>query len=668
MRNIKYNEAFKNKKQKSFNHNMNNKIKSFTSLDLRDINNYNSIQNKENIQFNNNLTLSFLKTNNLPSNKTIQTKNNKNKKFNQNKLKIEVYKNSNNYKISRINPTKSFNQIQFNNSINSKLNNSISAYIYNKKIKKKNLNILLDLKKNSFNNMDYSTNLSKNKNDILSHTTYNIYNLNTPIYNLINFQTTIDNKKYFSPRLINESSKLSNKNKININKINSKSSLGFSDNEVEKNLTISSSRPFSSDKTVINNKNKIKNKNNKLSYSNIYNDKINFFKSPYDHSKIANLKKGRNITNKNRINKNNNKINSIKANVTDLKKYLTLSLKNNSNITNKNKNKSKNFHPKEKSKSILSQLSNNNSISINSKNNFKYSSNLEIPKIISKKVMKINSCTLAGYSSPGIQKLNQDKFFIKKDFLDEPEQFFIGVCDGNGMHGHFISEYVSKFLPLNLTNISNDEFIKSAFLKIQKSLLTENLKIDSSLSGTTCVSVILSLEKIIGINLGDSRAVLARYENGAYNAINLTRDHKLTEPDEMKRILKNGGIIKQYCDSKTKEYIGPERVFLNNSEIPGLAMSRSIGDSIAHNIGVISEPEILRLNYNGNEKFIVIASDGIWEYIDSEECVKIIKDYYENNMDAVGGLNALVKEAFKRWKNENDNVDDITAIVIFFED
>ena len=96
-------------------------------------------------------------------------------------------------------------------------------------------------------------------------------------------------------------------------------------------------------------------------------------------------------------------------------------------------------------------------------------------------------------------------------------------------------------------------------------------------------------------------------------------------------------------------------------------MSRSIGDSIAHNIGVISEPEILRLNYNGNEKFIVIASDGIWEYIDSEECVKIIKDYYENNMDAVGGLNALVKEAFKRWKNENDNVDDITAIVIFFE-
>ena len=659
MRNIKYNKASKNTKQYTFNNTLNKNIKSFTSLNLRDINNYNNLQNKENIRFNNNLTLSFLKTNNLPLNESSQTIKNKNTKFNKNKLKIEVNKNPNNYKISNIKLTKSFNQLQLNNSINSKLNNSIKAYIYNKKIKKKNLNILYDLKKNSFNNIDISANLTKNKNDILSHTTYNIYNLNTPIYNLINFQTTINNKKYFSPRVINESSKLSNKNKIKINKINSNSTLGFSDNEAEKNLTISSYRPFSSDKYDINNKKK----NNRLSYSNIYNNKINFFKSPFDHPKITNPKQGKNISNKNKIRKNN-KINSIKPNVTDLKKYVTLSLKNYSTLTNKNK--TKNINLKEKSKSILSQLS--NSISINSKNNLKYSSILEIPKIINKKVMKINSCTLAGYSSPGMQKLNQDKFFIKKDFLDEPEQFFIGVCDGHGMHGHFISEYVSKFLPVNLTNISSDEYIKSAFLNIQKSLLTENIKIDSSLSGTTCVSVILSLEKIICINLGDSRAILARYENGTYNAINLSRDHKLTEPDEMKRVLNSGGIIKQYCDIKTKEYTGPERVFLNNSEIPGLAMSRSIGDSIAHNIGVISEPEILRLNYNGNEKFIVIASDGIWEYIDSEECVKIIKDYYENNMDAVGGLNALVKEAFKRWKNENDNVDDITAIVIFFED
>ena len=281
--------------------------------------------------------------------------------------------------------------------------------------------------------------------------------------------------------------------------------------------------------------------------------------------------------------------------------------------------------------------------------------------------MKINSCTLAGYKSNGMQKLNQDKFFIKKNFLDEPEQFFIGVCDGHGMHGHIISEYVSEFLPKNLISVINDESIKSTIVSTQKSLLKENTKIDSTLSGSTCTSVIISTQKIICVNLGNSLAILARYENGRYNVLNLSREHKLTEYDEMKRVLNKGGIIKQSYNIKAKEYTGPQKVFLKNSEIPGLSISRSFGDSIAHNIGVISEPEIFRFNYNGNEKFIVIATEGIWKYIDSEECVNILKEFYEKNMDAIGGLNMLVKEAFKRWKNEEGYVEDITAIVLFFE-
>jgi len=96
-------------------------------------------------------------------------------------------------------------------------------------------------------------------------------------------------------------------------------------------------------------------------------------------------------------------------------------------------------------------------------------------------------------------------------------------------------------------------------------------------------------------------------------------------------------------------------------------MTRSIGDHLAHSVGVISEPEIIRYEFNGSEKFIVLASDGIWEYIDSDECVNIVKDYYEDDMDAIGALNSLVKEAFNRWKSMEESIDDITAIVIFFE-
>ena len=48
---------------------------------------------------------------------------------------------------------------------------------------------------------------------------------------------------------------------------------------------------------------------------------------------------------------------------------------------------------------------------------------------IIKKIMKIENCTSARYSSPRIQKTNQDYFFIEKDFLYSPKHFFLGVCD-----------------------------------------------------------------------------------------------------------------------------------------------------------------------------------------------------------------------------------------------
>ena len=290
---------------------------------------------------------------------------------------------------------------------------------------------------------------------------------------------------------------------------------------------------------------------------------------------------------------------------------------------------------------------------------------LSIKDIIIKKIMKIDSCTIAGYSSPGIQKINQDNFFIIKEFLGEQEQFFLGVCDGHGTYGHLVSEYITKMMPNYLLDISDESIIKT-FISINNSLI-RNSKIDCSLSGSTCTALIINLEKIVCANLGDSRAVLCKYENGKYSAVNLSKDHKPNSENEMKRILKNGGRIKPFYDEDLQKFLGPERVWLKNSDIPGLAMTRSFGDNLAHSVGVISEPEILKYEFNGNEKFIILASDGIWEYIDSDECVNIVKDFYENDMDAIGALNSLVKEAFNRWKNMEDSIDDITAIVIFFE-
>lgn len=49
---------------------------------------------------------------------------------------------------------------------------------------------------------------------------------------------------------------------------------------------------------------------------------------------------------------------------------------------------------------------------------------------------------------------------------------------------------------------------------------------------------------------------------------------------------------------------------------PGLAMSRSIGDFRCEKIGVIYEPDITVKEFNINDSCIVMATDGIWEFMD----------------------------------------------------
>jgi len=48
-------------------------------------------------------------------------------------------------------------------------------------------------------------------------------------------------------------------------------------------------------------------------------------------------------------------------------------------------------------------------------------------------------------------------------------------------------------------------------------------------------------------------------------------------------------------------------------------MTRSFGDQVAASVGIIAEPEITHWNFTKEDKFLILASDGIWEFIDSEE-------------------------------------------------
>jgi serine/threonine protein phosphatase PrpC len=68
-----------------------------------------------------------------------------------------------------------------------------------------------------------------------------------------------------------------------------------------------------------------------------------------------------------------------------------------------------------------------------------------------------------------------------------------------------------------------------------------------------------------------------------------------------------------------------------------------------------------------DDKFIVIASDGVWEFLNNDDVANIVNPFFEKR-NAEGAAEALVRESYLRWKHEEDDIiDDITCVIIFLD-
>ncbi len=289
------------------------------------------------------------------------------------------------------------------------------------------------------------------------------------------------------------------------------------------------------------------------------------------------------------------------------------------------------------------------------------------------------SLTQAGKERTGHRKKNQDNFIIEKNINNIPEFNIFAVLDGHGDNGHIVSQLASKYLIKKFTSITQDfndvesvyNFLKKSdyqkiiniFLETDTEIITQT-KFDVSLSGSTCVFVLQLGEHIICANIGDSRAILIYEENGKNNIFELSHDSKPDVPEEKRRIELLGGIVDQTKD-ENGERTGPFRVYMKNGEQPGLAMSRSFGDKKAKCCGVIPFPDIIENNLKLNIKYMVICSDGVWEFLSNEEVMEIgDKYFYQNDINEF--CNQLLKRSTEIWENEENYMDDITIVVVFF--
>ncbi len=271
----------------------------------------------------------------------------------------------------------------------------------------------------------------------------------------------------------------------------------------------------------------------------------------------------------------------------------------------------------------------------------------------------------------------EDEYVIADS--DDKKMKIFGIFDGHRGDNKKLYCDISKDLSKNFSKllfnklkflneikdiIKNEDKIKktieAAFLEYDKELFKKNFK-----GGSTANIVLFFKNKMIFINLGDSRALLIK--NGKYEFS--TEDHKANTPVEALRIKNSDGgyIVKKYRLASTH--------YKRNAK-HGLGVSRSFGDfdlKIKYNnkrekVFIEKKPplsncpdiKIYNLSENKNDEYaIILGSDGIWDGISNNYMTEI---YNENK-------NKSEKEIADKIKKTaiyltDPHIDNITVIIV----
>jgi serine/threonine protein phosphatase PrpC len=246
-----------------------------------------------------------------------------------------------------------------------------------------------------------------------------------------------------------------------------------------------------------------------------------------------------------------------------------------------------------------------------------------------------------------------------------------GVYDGHGNNGHDVSNFVkdnlpklitkdSRFKAVDMPQMLEEQFAKvQSFVRIMERHTDSDKKFSSLRAGTTCSVAIhdKKQKKLTVAHVGDSIVVLGTQQHGETKATQLATSHKPEVKKERDRIEKAGGRI-------VFDGFANHRVYAGDGPYPGLNTSRSLGDLLGHqDAGLSHEPEVIERTLTEDDKFLLVCSHGVWEFITPEEAVKIVKKYPPE--DAMKAAEGLAREAWDRWIKEEKGavVDDITVIL-----
>ncbi|ESO82786.1 hypothetical protein LOTGIDRAFT_184585 [Lottia gigantea] len=260
---------------------------------------------------------------------------------------------------------------------------------------------------------------------------------------------------------------------------------------------------------------------------------------------------------------------------------------------------------------------------------------------------------------------------------------------------------LKKFARETLTVFSDDTFrreaLANAFMRLDEDISTEALPNASNpvLSSETltvafagsvsCVAYVDGIDLFIA-NTGDCRAVLGVHKmDDHWEAIPLSTPHDGNNEEEVNRILnrhpnesnnifKNGRLfgdlapLRAFGDVRYKWDAKDLKHIVNTSKYPHSFIS-IYGDRLVPNNYntppyLTAEPEITHHKLTPKDKFLVLASDGLWDMVSPEKVVQLVAGHMDGRQVLVhftlprenmtlGEINKILTQRKKGLANKN---------------
>ena len=233
------------------------------------------------------------------------------------------------------------------------------------------------------------------------------------------------------------------------------------------------------------------------------------------------------------------------------------------------------------------------------------------------------------YQNQGRRHYMEDEGKVIENVNGDPNNILFCLFDGHG------GGQVSKFLQNNfghyMKKILHSDDYNLAFINLFNQIDKDIKKLNCPSVGSTATIVFIEQQEdkrfLYCANIGDSRCVLVKKNK----VVRLSYDHRVADQNEKNRIISNGGIIV-------------------NGRVYGILMlSRSFGDFLTKDYGVIVTPYVTKTELTEDDLYCVIASDGVWDVIKDNDCSILPKMGLET-----GELSKrIVLESLRRKSKDN---------------